>query len=305
MKAGWNVCLVNYSDFNPLQSTSFHYNFPLFPLIQGKIEILEYWNRFWQATKMNSRLLNTSYPISPFILPWFAQFFIHSVIYQPVSSGQIYCSAEEKVIKQKQNTQTNTHPTQSFFLWDTSTLWFRFYKTKCTEGIKTILGQQQFFSTVFTNEFSTKVSSQLFCSFLHYIAKDAVVFVTILQDCSPLLTPNLQSKTQKRVLDSGLSDKYITSNLESHNSEFLRTKETEIQPQFYPLNLHLGSFTRFTLDTDWPVYWSGILLSPTLFCPFLRATATKEYSSTSQLKSKTSVKTFRNKNTVVTRGEAR
>lgn len=34
MKARRNVCLVNYSDFNPLQSTSFHYNFPPFPLTQ-------------------------------------------------------------------------------------------------------------------------------------------------------------------------------------------------------------------------------------------------------------------------------
>lgn len=44
MKAKGNVCLVSYSDFNPLQSTSFHYNFPLIPLTQGKSEILKYWN---------------------------------------------------------------------------------------------------------------------------------------------------------------------------------------------------------------------------------------------------------------------
>lgn len=35
MKARGNVYLVNYSDFNPLQSTSFHYNFPPFPFTQG------------------------------------------------------------------------------------------------------------------------------------------------------------------------------------------------------------------------------------------------------------------------------
>lgn len=47
------------------------------------------------------------------------------------------------------------------------------------------------------------------CSFLHYTAKDAVLFATILQDCSYLLAPNLHSNTQQPLAgateqDSGL-----------------------------------------------------------------------------------------------------
>lgn len=91
---------------------------------------------------MDSRFLNISYPISPFILAQFALFFIHLVIHQSVSPGQIDCTTAEKVIKLNQTTQTNKHKPPQFFLWDTITLWFRFYKTKCTGvRIKTILGQ--------------------------------------------------------------------------------------------------------------------------------------------------------------------
>lgn len=66
---------------------------------------------------MDSRFLNISYPISPFILAQFALFFIHLVIHQPVSPGQIDCTTAEKVIKLNQtkpHKQTNINP-HNFF----------------------------------------------------------------------------------------------------------------------------------------------------------------------------------------------